>query len=916
VLLGGLSAAVAIGLFGLYVSREQERVTGEDTAREAYAIAEGAARASSHDLAAGDRAGVEDVLRQSMSDPDLLRIQITDASGIVRADVMRGERGAGVWPVAIGGELQPPRGDQPEAAIAGDKVVAWYPTTSAESAGWVRVELGLGRGPAQESRIIKATVVAAILATLAGSLLFYLLLRRPMRALEQATDFAAALAAQRGGTLNIVAPSEEIGRLTTALNDASVRLADQEASLVDYARHLRSVLDTAIDGILTVDRAGHITAFNHAAERIFGWSAADIVGRSINLLVPAECRQDAGIAGFIGPAGLLSVGAVSQTHGLRRDGTAFPAEVGIDELDLDGDLSYVLSVRDITQRSLAEDELRLAASVFEASSEAILITDEQNRIIAANPAFVELTGHSLAAVLGRDPSLLKSGRHDETFYRAMWQSLRSGGTWHGELWNRRQNGEEFIARLTINTVREASGNIHRYIALFSDITQKKLAEETIWQQANYDILTNLPNRRLLRDRLQQELKRMQRAGQMLALFFIDLDRFKEVNDTHGHDFGDMLLIEAARRVSECVRDTDTVARLGGDEFTVTLLNLVDMSRVEEVGRSILEALARPYHLGRETAYLSASVGITVYPGDGDDLETLLKNADQAMYVAKAQGRNRLSYFTRTLQDAAQKRQLLIRDLRLALPQRQLQVHYQPVVEAESGRIVKAEALLRWRHPQRGLVPPDEFIPLAEDIGLINEIGDWVFREVALQAKSWQQAGYAFQIGINKSPRQFVVGNSEETWLDHLRQIGTAPTWLVIEITEGLLLDERSEVTDKLRKFRDAGVEIAVDDFGTGYSSLAYLKKFDIDYLKIDSSFIRDLIDDPSDRALTEAIIAMAHKLGMQVIAEGVESVAQRDFLRSAGCNFCQGYLFAKALPAAEFETLLRDSRLSYAAASA
>jgi diguanylate cyclase (GGDEF)-like protein/PAS domain S-box-containing protein len=779
----------------------------------------------------------------------------------------------------------------------------------------VRVELGLGRAPEQESRIMRATAIAAVLATLVGSLLFYLLLRRPMRALEQATDFAASLAAQRGGKLAIAAPSEEIGRLSAALNDASIRLADQEAALVDYARHLRSVLDTAIDGIITADRAGNITAFNHSAERIFGWSAADIVGRSINLLVPPECRQEGGIAGFVEPAGLLSVGDVRQTRGLRRDGALFPAEVGIDELNLDGDLSYVLSVRDITQRSRAEDELRLAASVFEASSEAILITDEHNLIIAANPAFVALTGYALAEVLGRDPNLLKSGRHDEALYRSLWQGIESAGTWHGEVWNRRKNGDDFIARLTINTVREAGGAIHRYIALFSDITEKKLAEETIWQQANYDILTNLPNRRLLRDRLQQELKRTQRSGHMLALFFIDLDRFKEVNDTHGHDFGDMLLIEAARRVSDCVRDTDTVARLGGDEFTVTLLNLVDMSRVEEVARTILAALAHPYHLGRETAYLSASIGITVYPEDGEDLETLLKNADQAMYVAKAEGRNRLAFFTRTLQDAAQKRQLLIRDLRLALPEGQLQVHYQPVVEAGSGRIVKAEALLRWRHPQRGLVPPDEFIALAEDVGLINEIGDWVFREVAQQAASWQQAGYDFQIGINKSPRQFVIGNSQETWLDHLRHIGAAPSWLVIEITEGLLLDERSEVTDKLRKFRDAGVEIAVDDFGTGYSSLAYLKKFDIDYLKIDGSFIRDLIDDPSDRALTEAIIAMAHKLGMQVIAEGVESVAQHDFLRGAGCNFCQGYLFAKALPASEFESLLRDSRLSPAAAA-
>jgi diguanylate cyclase (GGDEF)-like protein len=396
----------------------------------------------------------------------------------------------------------------------------------------------------------------------------------------------------------------------------------------------------------------------------------------------------------------------------------------------------------------------------------------------------------------------------------------------------------------------------------------------------------------------------------MALFFIDLDRFKEINDTLGHDMGDILLMETSRRISSCVRESDTVARLGGDEFTVILSEISATNNIERLARSILDILAEPFQLGDEVAYISASIGITLYPNDATTVEELLKNADQAMYVAKGQGRNQYSYFTAALQDAAQERRRITHDLRGALAANQFMVYFQPILDLATGRIQKAEALLRWQHPIRGMVDPAEFIQLAEETGLIHEIGDWVFKEAARWAKRWSdQFGNDFQVGVNVSPVQFLSEElSCDAWSAYLQSIDLAGKHMVIEITEGLLLKAAVGVTDKLFKFRDAGIQVAIDDFGTGYSSLSYLKKFDIDYLKIDKSFVDNLETDVNDMALSEAIIVMAHKLGIEVIAEGIETEAQRKLLSQAGCNYGQGYLFSKSLSAEKFEAFLKASR--------
>ncbi len=606
---------------------------------------------------------------------------------------------------------------------------------------------------------------------------------------------------------------------------------------------------------------------------------------------------------------------IRDTHGEVLGVFAFhrhqPATANDRRKDTSYDLELIIEVTQLAclviERKRADNELQISASVHQAIGEAIIVTDADNLIIAINPAFTRMTGYTSLEAIGKNPRLLKSGRQAPPFYEEMWSSIVASGRWQGEIWNRRKNGEEYPEWLSINTIHDSAGRVLRRIALFSDITEQKRAEETIWRQANYDALTDLPNRRLFQDRLHQEIMKAQRAGLYLAVLFVDLDRFKEVNDTLGHQAGDRLLVDAARRIGECVRTTDTVARLGGDEFTIIMSELVDADRVGEVAQDMLAALAAPFDLQGEIAYISASIGITIYPVDATDMESLLKNADQAMYAAKEHGRNCFSYFTGSMQETAQRRLQLSNDLHGALAADQLEVYFQPIINLASGDIAKAEALLRWNHPLFGMIGPGQFIALAEDTGLIGELGDWVFRQSAQMVKRWHAAsGIAgsakglIQVSVNKSPRQFFGGNTQVTWLAYLKELDVPADCINIEITEGLLLDDRHDVAHKLLVFRDAGVQLSLDDFGTGYSAMSYLKKFQIDFLKIDQSFIRDLASDPGDKAIAEAIIVMAHKLGIKVIAEGVETEQQRQLLINAGCDYGQGFLFSKPCPADEF----------------
>jgi diguanylate cyclase (GGDEF)-like protein/PAS domain S-box-containing protein len=569
-------------------------------------------------------------------------------------------------------------------------------------------------------------------------------------------------------------------------------------------------------------------------------------------------------------------------------------------------------------QSRINEELQQAMLVYQNSSDAMTVSDADGVIINVNPAFTTLTGYTPREIVGHTHKKLSSGLQDKAFYQSMWSSINTTGRWQGEIMNRRKNGEIYIEWLTINTIFHEDGSVHRRIALFSDITHKKETEALIWKQANFDALTGLPNRSMFLDRLGQEIKKAYRDDLPLALLFIDLDHFKEVNDTLGHTVGDALLKEAAKRLASCVRDTDTVTRLGGDEFTVILGELDQAGNAERVVNEILLRLAEPFRLGEEVVYVTASIGITLFPEDAGDLENLLKNADQAMYAAKRSGRNRYSYFTPSMQEAAQNRMRLGSDLRNALENRQFRLEYQPIIELATGRIKKAEALIRWDHPVRGTVSPAQFIPIAEETEIIIGIGEWVFREAAQQAMQWRKHLHPdFQISINQSPvqlRQEDEHPGQNSWTRHLAALGLSGEGIVVEITEGVLLDARSSVIQRLRKLRQAGIQISLDDFGTGYSSLSYLTKFDIDYLKIDQSFVRHLTPESDDMALCEAIIVMAHKLGMKVVAEGVETALQNTLLTSAGCDYGQGYYFSRSVSADRFEALFTAGTESTAGA--
>ena len=674
-----------------------------------------------------------------------------------------------------------------------------------------------------------------------------------------------------------------------------VAQTEAEANLERYTE----LYDMAPVGYLTLDCFGAIHQLNLKAARQLGIFRSQLKQQRFSSFISTDSLP-------VFNAFLSDVFASRTAQSCEL--TVLPADlspmliVHLEAIANDDNQSCRVILVDITERKGNEEKLKLANLVYQAIGEAIMVADADNRIVTVNPAFTELTGYTLQEAVSQSTTLLKSGHQDEAYYQVMWHALETTGHWQGEIWNRRKNGETYLEWLTINTVYDEQNKVRHRVAMFSDITDQKRAEQTIWQQANFDSLTGLPNRHLFYERLAQEMKKSKRLNLPLALLFLDLDHFKDINDTLGHTKGDLLLKEMAQRLLACVRSTDTVARLGGDEFTIILPELREPDSIERLAQDILRQLTKPFQLASERAYVSVSIGITLYPEDSDDIDVLIKNADQAMYAAKDQGRNRRHYFTASMQEAALTRMRLINDLRAALDECQFWLAYQPIVDLTTGTIRKAEALIRWQHPTRGLISPAEFIPVAEATGMIIDIGEWVFREAAQQAAQWRIAHRNdFQISINKSPVQFQKeGNGHLAWFDHLRELNLPGQSIVVEITEGLLMDAGALISDQLLAFRDAGIQVSLDDFGTGYSSLSYLKKFDIDYLKIDQSFTRNLSPNATDLTLCEAIIVMAHKLGIKVIAEGIETQEQCDLLIAAGCDYGQGYLFSKPVSAEEF----------------
>ena len=574
--------------------------------------------------------------------------------------------------------------------------------------------------------------------------------------------------------------------------------------------------------------------------------------------------------------------------------------------------------REITDRKRAEAELRIAAIAFE-SREAMMVTDADGVILRVNRAFTENTGYAPEEAVGQTRTLLRSGRHDAVFYDAVWETIHRTGTWQGEVWNRRKNGEVYPAWLTISAVRGHDGAITHYVGAHVDISQRKATEDQLHRLAFYDPLTQLPNRRLLLDRLSHALVGSARSQRQGAIMFIDLDNFKTLNDTLGHDVGDRLLIAAAQRLQTSVRQGDTVARLGGDEFVVMIEDLetdgLVSVQVEGVAEKILAALQKPYRLelntdsGKANAidyHCTASIGVTLFDAELENVDELLKQADLAMYQAKGAGRNAIRFFDPEMQITVTSRVARESDLREAVENRQFLLHYQPQV-AGDGRMTGAEALVRWQHPQRGMVSPAEFIPLAEETELILPLGLWVLKTACAQLAAWadQPELSHLIVAVNVSANQLRKADFVDQVLAVLADTGANPQRLKLELTESLLVDNVEDIITKMTKLKDKGLGFSLDDFGTGYSSLSYLKRLPLDQLKIDQSFVRDVLTDPNDAAIANMIIALAESLGLAVIAEGVETEEQRYFLAECGCHAYQGYLFSKPLPLADFEQFAR-----------
>ncbi|MGE5468904.1 MAG: EAL domain-containing protein [Ignavibacteria bacterium] len=655
---------------------------------------------------------------------------------------------------------------------------------------------------------------------------------------------------------------------------------------------------------LSPDRT--VRLWNPAAERMFGWRAEEVLGMRCPLLGSDQWPDFERLSGEIsGGRVVADFETVRQTKdGERVEVAMHAAPLNARDGSPDG-LLFLMT--DIRERRRAEQRLQLSDKVFQNTQEGILVTDGVGNIISVNPAFTAVTGYLPQEVMGKNPSILQSGRHDESFYDAMWNELVVTGQWQGEIWNRRRNGEVYPEWLHISAVRDASGCIVYYVAVFSDISVVKENEERLHHLAHFDALTELPNRVLFTDRLRHAMAHAKRSGTGVGLLFLDLDRFKLINDTLGHRAGDRLLQLAAERISGAVREQDTVACLGGDEFTVILPEVAGPAGAANVAEKIIDSMSRSFHLEDKELVIGASIGIAVYPLAGEDVETLVKHADIAMYRAKEAGRNNYQFYRPGHEGQPRDVFELEHGLRRALERDEMRLVYQPQIEIETGRIVALEALLRWDHPTRGDIPPADFIPVAEDSGLIGSIGEWVLREACRQNVAWQKLGLApVRVAVNMSVRQLRNPRFAERVAEILDETGLAPQWLEIELTESMVMQFAKEVMDILWQLKSLGIRLSIDDFGTGYSSLSYLKRLPVDTLKIDRSFVEGLDTDANDQAISNAIIAVANSLNLRVVAEGVETEKQLWFLRNHACCDAQGYFFCRPIEADEVGLMIRN----------
>jgi diguanylate cyclase (GGDEF)-like protein/PAS domain S-box-containing protein len=661
-----------------------------------------------------------------------------------------------------------------------------------------------------------------------------------------------------------------------------------------------AVLDNVVFGIAQ-ERDLRIVSTNRRFDELFGYGEGELVGESIALLFPNMEAYERGIAAS--EPVLASGKDFSDEHLYRRaDGSLFMCQVSGRALDPERPGAGSIWVyADVTERRQAEEKLRLAATVLEHIADGVMVIDVHGRIVATNPAYTQITGYTESEAVGTQSgltgaSLASSAGHDPAFYESLWRDLAETGFWRGEIWSTRKNGEVYLEWLTVSAVRDDDDAVTHYVCVFSDITKLKESQEKLDHLAHHDALTGLPNRLLFHDRLQHAMARALRGSEQLAVIFIDLDRFKNVNDTLGHHVGDELLKQVAASLSSCLRDGDTLARLGGDEFIVLLEDIDGERGARLVAEKLMRLFENPVLVSNYELFVTGSVGISLFPQDARDMNVLIRNADVAMYQAKARGRNGYAFYAPSMDGEGLERLRLEALLRRAIEKNEIWLAYQPQVEIDSGRLIGVEALVRWNSPELGQIGPDRFIPLAEDIGFINQLGSWVLEQACRQLKCWDLAGlYVPKIAVNLSARQFDRGGLAGAVERVLRETGLPPHRLQLEVTESVIMNT-GDAMQYINDLHAIGVELAIDDFGTGYSSLAYLKQLPVQTLKIDRSFIKDISTDANDEAIAIAIIQLGKSMNLAVIAEGVETGEQAAFLLRHGCRRAQGYLYARPLP--------------------
>jgi diguanylate cyclase (GGDEF)-like protein/PAS domain S-box-containing protein len=682
------------------------------------------------------------------------------------------------------------------------------------------------------------------------------------------------------------------------LRDVSERKRAEEALMRESRRHTL-FLRNASDGVHILDADGNVLEVSDSFCEMLGYSHEQLVGANVSLWdvqwSPQELKQ------LIAQQLATQERSIFETQHRRRDGTLVDVEVTGRGLELNGKWVLFNSARDITERKQAEEKLYLAASVFTHAREGILITTPDGIIIDVNDTFSRITGYSREEILGCNPRILGSGRQSKEFYAAMWRDLTANGHWSGEIWNRHKNGEVYAEMLTISAVRDAKGNTRQYVALFSDITASKEHEKQLEHIAHYDTLTGLPNRVLLADRLHQAMAQAHRRAQPLAVAYLDLDGFKVINDHHGHGAGDQLLMTMAASMKLALREGDTLARLGGDEFVAVLLDLPDVQASVPMLARLLSAASAPVRVGDLMLKVSASLGVTFYPQAEDvDADQLLRQADQAMYQAKLAGKNRYHIFDAEQDRSVRGHHESLERIRHALIEQEFVLHYQPEVNMRTGAVIGAEALIRWQHPERGLLLPEVFLPVIEDHPLAIDIGDWVIDTALTEMALWQASGLDIPVSVNVGARQL----QQADFAERLGEILAAhpnvrPGDLELEVLETSALEDVIRVSEIMQACREIGVMFALDDFGTGYSSLIYLKRLPVNRLKIDQSFVRDMLEDPDDLAILEGVIGLAGAFHRQIIAEGVETVEHGEMLLQLGCELAQGYGVARPMPACE-----------------